>query len=117
MQNHYNLADRASERMSTDDSERMIDVCASQGIGFIPWAPLTSGQLARPGSPLAAIAKQHNAPPSQIAVAWLLLRSPTMLPIPGTAAVRHLEENVQGATIQLSQAEYDDIARSARRAV
>lgn len=111
VQNHYNLASRQSERMSEMDSERMIDVCASQGIAFIPWAPLTSGTLARTGSPLDDIARQHHATPSQIALAWLLQRSPTMLPIPGTSSVQHLEENVQGATIQLMEAEFDTITQ------
>lgn len=111
VQNHYNLASRQSERMSEMDSERMIDVCASQGIAFIPWAPLTSGTLARTGSPLDDIARQHHATPSQIALAWVLKRSPTMLPIPGTSSVQHLEENVQGATIQLMEAEFDTITQ------
>jgi aryl-alcohol dehydrogenase-like predicted oxidoreductase len=112
VQNHYNLADRVSQGMSAADSERMIDVCARQSIGFIPWAPLTAGELARPGGPLDAIAQRHNAPPSQIALAWLLKRSPAMLPIPGTSSVRHLEENIQGTTIQLSQEEFDTISAS-----
>jgi pyridoxine 4-dehydrogenase len=112
VQNHYNLASPQSERMSVADSERMIDICASQGIAFIPWAPLTAGMLAREGSPLAGIAQRYDATPSQIALAWLLRRSPTMLPIPGTASVQHLEENVQGATIQLTDAEFDTIARN-----
>jgi pyridoxine 4-dehydrogenase len=111
VENHYNLASRQSERMDVEDSERMIDVCASQGIGFIPWAPLTAGALARLGGPLDDIAQRHDATPSQIALAWLLRRSPTMLPIPGTASVEHLEENVRGATIQLTDAEFDTIAR------
>jgi pyridoxine 4-dehydrogenase len=112
VQNHYNLADRSSRGMSVADSERMIDVCARQSIGFIPWAPLTAGDLTRPGSPLDAIALRHHARPSQIALAWLLRRSPTMLPIPGTASVRHLEEDIQGATIQLSQEEFGTISTS-----
>ncbi len=112
VQNHYNLASRGSERMSIADSERMIDVCASQGIAFIPWSPLTAGQLAQPGGPLDDVARQHGATPSQIALAWLLRRSPTMLPIPGTASVRHLEENVQGATIRLTDEEYETIAQT-----
>src|SRR5437588_5063938 len=103
VQNHYNLASRQSERMTVAESEQMIDLCARQGIGFIPWSPLTAGELARSGGPLDQIARQHNATPSQIALAWLLRRSPTMLPIPGTASVAHLEENVLGATITLTQ--------------
>ncbi len=113
VQNHYNLADRRSERMDEAQSEQMIDTCARQGIGFIPWSPLTAGQLAREGGPLDQIARQHNARPSQIALAWLLKRSPTMLPIPGTSSVQHLEEDVQGATIQLTQGEFDTIERAA----
>jgi pyridoxine 4-dehydrogenase len=112
VENHYNLASRQSERMGVEDSERMIDVCASQGIGFIPWAPLTAGALARVGGPLDDIAQRHDATPSQIALAWLLRRSPTMLPIPGTASAQHLEENVRGATIQLTDAEFDTIGRN-----
>jgi pyridoxine 4-dehydrogenase len=113
VQNHYNLADRRSERMDEAQSEQMIDTCARQGIGFIPWSPLTAGQLARAGGPLDQSARQHNARPSQIALAWLLKRSPTMLPIPGTSSVQHLEEDVQGATIQLTQEEFDTIERAA----
>ncbi|HEV2459738.1 MAG TPA: aldo/keto reductase [Ktedonobacterales bacterium] len=112
VQNHYNLASRESEGMSVAESERMIDVCASQGIAFFPWAPLTAGALAQPVGPLGGIARQHHATPSQIALAWLLRRSPTMVPIPGTASVQHLEENVQGATIRLTDAELDIITRS-----
>lgn len=111
VQNHYNLASRQSERMSVEDSDRMIDICASQGIGFIPWSPLTAGALARPGGPLDEIARRHDATPSQIALAWLLRRSPTMLPIPGTASVAHLEENVLGATIRLTDDEFGAIDR------
>jgi len=107
VQNHYNLAHPAAERMSVQDSEAMIDRCAQQGIGFIPWSPLTAGTLARQGGPLEQIAQRHHAHPSQIALAWLLERSKTMLPIPGTASVQHLEENVQGATIKLTQEEYN----------
>lgn len=109
VQNHYNLADRASERMSVADSEKMIDVCASQGIGFIPWAPLNAGALSNPGGVLDEIAKAHNATPNQIVIAWLLKRSSTVLPIPGTASVKHLEENTLGATIKLSDEEYKRI--------
>ncbi len=109
VQNHYNLADRASERMNVGDSERMIDVCAQQGIGFIPWAPLTSGRLAQPGGVLDEIARRHQALPSQVAIAWLLHRSSSMLPIPGTASIQHLEENVQGAALRLSDEEFQKI--------
>ncbi|GHO84935.1 aldo/keto reductase [Dictyobacter formicarum] len=109
VQNRYNLVDRASENMTPEQSETMIDICARQGIGFIPWFPLATGELARPGGQLDEIARRHNATPSQIAVAWLLQRSSTMLPIPGTSSVKHLEENVMGATIKLTQEEFDTI--------
>ncbi len=107
VQNRYNLANRESENMTAAQSEEMIDICARQGIGFIPWFPLATGELARSGGPLDQIAKRHNATPSQIALAWLLQRSSTMLPIPGTSSVKHLEENVMGATIKLSKEEFE----------
>ncbi|AGK56251.1 aldo/keto reductase [Hyphomicrobium denitrificans 1NES1] len=97
VQNRYNLADR--------DSEDVLDFCEKNDIGFIPWYPLASGDLAKPGSRLESIAKKHGAAPSQIALAWLLRRSPNMLPIPGTSKVRHLEENVASVAINLSDAD------------
>ena len=103
VQNRYNLVDRADEAM--------VDSCAHQGIGYIPWSPLATGELARQGGPLDQIAKRHNARPSQIALAWLLQRSSAMLPIPGTSSVKHLEEDVMGATIKLTQEEFDAIDR------
>ncbi|MGO8946494.1 MAG: aldo/keto reductase [Ktedonobacterales bacterium] len=111
VQNHYNLAQRVSEQMTAADTEVMIDLCERQGIGFIPWSPLAFGNLARSGGELDQIARRHNASPAQVAVAWLLKRSSTMLPIPGTARVEHLEDNVLGATLQLSQEEFDSLAR------
>jgi aryl-alcohol dehydrogenase-like predicted oxidoreductase len=114
IQNHYNLSKRESEHMSEQQSEEMIDVCARQGIGFIPWNPLSTGELAKQGGPLDQIAKQRNAQPSQIALAWLLHRSSTMLPIPGTSSVKHLEENAIGATIKLTQEEFDAINKSSK---
>ena len=114
IQNHYNLSKRESEHMTVQQSEEMIDTCARQGIGFIPWNPLSTGELAKQGGPLDQIAKQHNAQPSQIALAWLLHRSSTMLPIPGTSSVKHLEENAIGATIQLTQEEYEAIDRGSK---
>ncbi len=101
IQNRYNLTDR--------ESEGVLDACEQQNIGFIPWFPLATGSLAKPGSPLEQIAKQHQAAPSQIALAWLLQRSPVMLPIPGTSSVAHLEENLQAARIQLSQEEFEQL--------
>ena len=114
VQNHYNLAMRESEHMTAAESEEMINLCARQGIGFIPWSPLAFGELARSGSAIDQIAKLHNAQPSQIALAWLLKRSSSMLPIPGTSTVKHLEENVVGATIKLSQEEFDTIDQASK---
>jgi len=117
VQNHYNLADRESENMTEAESEEMIDLCARQGIGFIPWSPLRTVELARQGGPLDQIARRHNAQPSQIALAWLLQRSNTMLPIPGTSLVKHLEEDVMGALIKLTQDEFDVLTRSSKGAL
>jgi len=114
IQNHYNLSKRESEHMTVQQSEEMINTCARQGIGFIPWNPLSTGELAKTGGPLDQIAKKHNAQPSQIALAWLLHRSSTMLPIPGTSSVQHLEENAIGATLKLTQEEYDEIDKSSK---
>lgn len=99
VQNRYNLTDR-----TWDD---VVDVCAAHSIGFIPWFPIATGKLARPGGVAQEIAAAHDATPAQIALAWLLRRSPTMLPIPGTSSVAHLEENCAAATIDLSDDEYD----------
>lgn len=98
VQNRYNLADRTSEDV--------LDYCEEQGIGFIPWYPLAAGDLARPGGRLDAIARRHGATPGQIALAWLLKRSPVMLPIPGTSKVSHLEENVAAAAVTLSDEDF-----------
>ena len=98
VQNRYNLVDRTSEAV--------LDYCAANGIGFIPWYPLAAGSLAKPGSVLDEIAHAHGVGPSQIALAWVLHRSPVMLPIPGTSKVAHLEENVAGAGITLSDDEF-----------
>ena len=106
VQNLYNLADRSSEAV--------LDYCEANNIGFIPWYPLAAGNLARPGSALEAIAKQNNASPGQIALAWILKRSPVMLPIPGTGKVSHLEENVAAAGIVLSDADFDALDAQAR---
>ncbi|MGZ3629158.1 MAG: aldo/keto reductase [Ktedonobacteraceae bacterium] len=114
VQNHYNLAGRASENMTAADSEAMVDICARMGIGFIPWFPLATGELARQGGLLDRIARQHQAKPSQIAIAWLLQRSSTMLPIPGTSSVKHLEENVMGATIKLTREEFVALGQSSQ---
>ena len=114
VQNHYNLAGRASENMTAAESEAMVDICARMGIGFIPWFPLATGELARQGGLLDRIARQHQAKPSQIAIAWLLQRSSTMLPIPGTSSVKHLEENVVGATIKLTREEFVALDQSSQ---
>jgi aryl-alcohol dehydrogenase-like predicted oxidoreductase len=97
VQNLYNLADRSSEDV--------LDYCERHGIGFIPWFPLAAGDLARPGSKVATIAARHGASPGKIALAWLLARSPVMLPIPGTGSLAHLEENTDAASIRLSEAD------------
>ena len=83
-----------------------LDHCEAQNIGFIPWFPLAAGDLARPGSVLDTIAHRLNASPSQVALAWVLKRSPVMLPIPGTGKVAHLEENAAAAAIELSDEDF-----------
>ena len=94
VQNMYNLANR--------QSEEVLDFCEQQGIGFIPWFPIAAGDLARPGGPVDEVVKESGATPSQVALAWLLARSPVMLPIPGTSSVGHLEENCAAAEVQLT---------------
>ncbi len=106
VQNRYNLVDR--------QSEDVLDYCEANGIGFIPWYPLAAGELAKPGSVLDQIAHAKGASPSQIALAWVLKRSPVMLPIPGTGKVKHLEENVAAAEITLSDAEFQALDKAAR---
>ncbi len=106
VQNLYNLANRKSEDL--------LDYSAAHSIGFIPWFPLATGELAKPGGPLGDLAARHGATPSQLALAWLLHRSPVMLPIPGTSSVAHLEENVAAAQISLSDEEYATLEAAAR---
>ncbi|MGI4976426.1 MAG: aldo/keto reductase [Janthinobacterium lividum] len=101
VQNRYNLVDRASEAV--------LAHCEAQGIGFIPWAPLAAGSLARPGSALSGIAERLGVSAGQVALAWVLRRSPVMLPIPGTGSVAHLEENVAAAAIALGEAEVAEL--------
>ncbi|VFU07164.1 aldo/keto reductase [Methylocella tundrae] len=108
VQNRFNLVDRASEDV--------LDHCAKAGIGFIPWFPLAAGALAKPGSILDSIAKSKGATPSQIALAWVLKRSPVMLPIPGTGSVKHLEENVAAASISLTNEEFRTLDEQGRAA-
>jgi aryl-alcohol dehydrogenase-like predicted oxidoreductase len=98
VQNRYNLVER--------DAEDALDYCEREGIGFIPWYPLLTGKLAEAGGPLAEAAARHGASPAQVALAWLLKRSPVMLPIPGTSRVAHLEENVAAASLTLSDDEF-----------
>ncbi|MYR56071.1 oxidoreductase [Streptomyces sp. SID625] len=104
VQNLFNLADRRAEPL--------LDYATDHGIGFIPWFPLATGELTRKDGPLAAAAGQHGATPSQLALAWLLKRSPVMLPIPGTSSVAHLEENVRAAGIELSDTEFDALSQA-----
>jgi pyridoxine 4-dehydrogenase len=105
VQNRFNLEDRRS-----DD---VLEECEGEGLGFIPWFPLSRGALAEPGSAAAEIAKRHEATPAQIAIAWLLQRSSAMLPIPGTASIDHLEENVAAAMIHLSDEEMATLSDAA----
>ena len=106
VQNRYNLTDRGSEDV--------LDFCEREGIGFIPWFPLAVGDLARSGGPLDEVADRHGATPGQIALAWLLMRSPVMLPIPGTSSVEHLNENVGAVDIRLEAEEFEELSRAGR---
>jgi aryl-alcohol dehydrogenase-like predicted oxidoreductase len=101
VQNRYNLVDR--------QSEDVLDYCEAKKIGFIPWFPIAAGELARPGGPLDAIAKSTGATTAQLAIAWLLRRSPVMLPIPGTSTVKHLEENCAAALVKLTDAQFKEL--------
>jgi pyridoxine 4-dehydrogenase len=100
VQNRYNLTER--------HSESVLQTCERDGIGFIPWFPLATGDLARTGGPIDDLARRHDATPGQLALAWLLARSPVMLPIPGTSSVEHLEEDLAAAEIEL---EPDEVER------
>lgn len=104
VQNLYNLAHR--------DAEELLDYATAEGIGFIPWFPLATGQLSREGSPLTQLAAEHDASPSQLALAWLLHRSPVVLPIPGTSSVSHLEDNIGAAAIELTDEEQQALANA-----
>jgi aryl-alcohol dehydrogenase-like predicted oxidoreductase len=99
VQNRYNLLDRTSEGV--------FDFCADEGIGFIPWFPIATGELARRGGPLESLANELGATPAQLALAWLLHRSPVILPIPGTSSVAHLEENIAAAALRLTDAQFE----------
>ncbi len=101
VQNRYNLTDRVSEDV--------LDYCEREGIAFIPWFPLATGELARPGGTLDEIADRHDATPGQVALAWLLERSPVMLPIPGTSSVEHLENNLAATNLCLTDEEIAEL--------
>jgi len=102
VQNLYNLAERKAEDV--------LDYAEAEGLAFIPWFPMATGRLARPGGPLDRAAAQHGSTPSQLALAWLLRRSPVMLPIPGTASVAHVEENIEAARIRLTEVQFEALA-------
>ena len=104
VQNLYNLATR--------QSEDVLDHCEAEGIAFIPWFPVAAGDLAKPGGVLDEIARDHDATHAQLALAWLLRRSPVMLPIPGTGSVAHLEENCAAAGVQLTDDEFEALAKA-----
>jgi pyridoxine 4-dehydrogenase len=104
VQNLYNLANRSAEKL--------LDHVTALGIAFIPWFPLATGELAKPGGPLDALARQHGASPSQLALAWLLRRSPVMLPIPGTSSVAHLEDNTAAAELTLTDEEFEALTNA-----
>src|ERR1700677_4968357 len=105
VQNLYNLANRKAEDV--------LDHCEAEGIAFIPWFPLATGKLAGSGGPLHEISHEVGASPSQLALAWLLRRSPVMLPIPGTSSVKHLEDNLAAAKIELTDEQFDALSNIA----
>jgi pyridoxine 4-dehydrogenase len=105
VQNQYNLSDR--------QHEDVVDYCTKHQLGFIPWFPVASGKLAQPGGKLDAAAKKHGATVSQLSLAWLLHRSPVILPIPGTSSLEHIEENVAAVNVKLTDAEWQEIEASA----
>jgi pyridoxine 4-dehydrogenase len=98
VQNQYNLSDR--------QHEKVLQYCEQQQLAFIPWFPVAAGKLAEPGGPLDQIARKHGATVAQLSLAWLLHHSPVMIPIPGTSSVKHLEENMAAARLQLSPEEW-----------
>jgi pyridoxine 4-dehydrogenase len=108
VQNRYNLVDRGSEAV--------LEHCTRAGIGFIPWYPLAAGALAQPGAVVEVIARRHGATAGQVALAWLLARSPVMLPIPGTSKVSHLEENAAAAALRLTAGQYAELDRAGHSA-
>lgn len=106
VQNEYNLVQRKSEAV--------LDYSTAEGLGFIPWFPVASGKLAQPGGKLDTFAKQHGATVAQLSIAWLLHRSPVILPIPGTSSIAHLEENMKAADVHLTDAEWAEVDRAAK---
>ena len=108
VQNRYNISDRAHEDV--------VNYCEKENLGFIPWFPLAAGKLTEAGGVLDTLAKKHKATKAQIGIAWLLHRSPVMLPIPGTSSVKHLEENVAAAELKLSAAEWASLEEAAKAA-
>jgi aryl-alcohol dehydrogenase-like predicted oxidoreductase len=108
VQNKFNLVER--------DAEDVLDRCEELGIGFIPWFPIATGALAKDGGPLQEIAEEHGSSPAQLALAWLLHRSPVMLPIPGTSKVAHVEDNIAAAEIELSKDEVQRLEQAGRDA-
>jgi pyridoxine 4-dehydrogenase len=108
VQNQYNLSFRRHEKV--------LEYCEKHSLSFIPWFPVASGKLAQPGGTLDHLAQQHHATVAQISIAWLLHRSPVMLPIPGTSSVKHLEENVAAAKVQLYPEEWTDVEEAADKA-
>jgi pyridoxine 4-dehydrogenase len=105
VQNQYNLSDR--------QHEKVLQYCERHSLAFIPWFPVAAGKLAKPGGRLDKIAKQHDATVAQISLAWLLQHSPVLIPIPGTSSVKHLEENMGAAKLQLSAEEWKSIENAA----
>ncbi|GAA2879048.1 oxidoreductase [Actinoplanes cyaneus] len=106
VQNRYNLGDRRAEKL--------LDFCTEQGIAFIPWAPVDAGNLARPGGPLEKVAANHpGVTTGQLAIAWLLRRSPIVVPIPGTSSVAHLEENQAAERVELTDDEFESLSKAA----
>jgi pyridoxine 4-dehydrogenase len=106
VQNRYNISDRAHEDV--------VDYCDKHKLAFIPWFPVAAGKLTQAGGKLDAVAKRHGATISQLSIAWLLHRSPVMLPIPGTSSIDHLEENIGAASVKLSAAEWKEIEAEAK---
>jgi pyridoxine 4-dehydrogenase len=106
VQNKYNMEDR--------EAEDVVDYCTKNKLAFIPWNPIGAGRLAKPGGKLDEVAKRHGFTVGQLSIAWLLHRTPMMLPIAGTSTVKHLEENVAAASVKLSEAEWDEIEAASK---